>query len=78
MILPIIFSLVWSTFVAPASSRRANLLVRILIELVIFATVTLLVTNKVSSKLGIIYGLVVLGNTALVHLGDSKMDDIHE
>ncbi|MHC9537377.1 YrdB family protein [Dellaglioa sp. BT-FLS60] len=70
IVLPLIFVVLWAFFVAPKSSYKSNIIVRLIIELVIFSTTTILIYQTVSIKLGIIYCILVLINDIAFHLYD--------
>ncbi|WP_420806328.1 DUF2568 domain-containing protein [Companilactobacillus kimchiensis] len=65
---PIIFAIIWSFLVAPHSARKVGIIFRIIIELIVFGTCSLLLFVSGSSKWGLIYVCVVFINTLLVHI----------
>lgn len=71
IILPIIFILLWATFIAPNSPRRGSIFLQIFIELMVFSTCTYLLMFKISIMAGSVYLSVTFLNTIIIHLGNT-------
>lgn len=74
IVLPVVFILIWTLFMAPHSMNRVSLPYRILIEILIFGSCYYLICLNLASKWGTIYIIAVMANAILSHIGDAIYD----
>jgi len=70
ILVPIAIYVIWSIYMAPLSPNRVGLLLRIMIEIIIFGLCDYMILTKMSVRVGIVYGVVVGLNAIMAHIGD--------
>ncbi|MHC5373130.1 YrdB family protein [Enterococcus sp. LJL120] len=71
LILPTLFILLWAFFVAPASTTRASIPIRLSIEFVIYLSTALVIYKSYTVRLAVMYLIFSLLNSLLNVFSDT-------